>query len=70
MEFPGNESTEMTWKQSIRAAKKRGESEHVSGKGRRLLECLSYRRQGHSVFTRDEIRPRGRNGSLESSGSD
>ena len=30
----------------------------VSGKGPTLLECLSYRRQGHSVFTRDEIRPR------------
>ncbi|MGH9629216.1 MAG: SGNH/GDSL hydrolase family protein [Bryobacteraceae bacterium] len=28
-----------------------------SGEGPTLLECLSYRHQGHSVFTRDEIRP-------------
>lgn len=28
-----------------------------AGEGPSLLECLSYRRQGHSVFTREEIRP-------------
>ena len=38
------------------AAKKAGERAR-SGDGPTLLECLSYRRQGHSVFTREEIRP-------------
>lgn len=38
------------------AAKKASERAR-SGEGPTLLECLSYRHHGHSVFTREEIRP-------------
>jgi pyruvate dehydrogenase E1 component alpha subunit len=38
------------------AARKASERARLGG-GPTLLECLSYRHQGHSVFTREEIRP-------------
>jgi acetoin:2,6-dichlorophenolindophenol oxidoreductase subunit alpha len=42
---------------AVYAAAKNAGARARGGDGPALLECLSYRRQGHSVFTRDEIRP-------------
>ena len=43
--------------ETVYVAAKNAAERARSGEGPTLLECLSYRSQGHSVFTRDEIRP-------------
>jgi TPP-dependent pyruvate/acetoin dehydrogenase alpha subunit len=43
--------------EAVYVAAKKASERARSGEGPSLLECLSYRQQGHSVFTRDEIRP-------------
>lgn len=43
--------------EAVLAAASEARHRAQAGEGPTLLECLSYRHYGHSVFTRDEIRP-------------
>jgi acetoin:2,6-dichlorophenolindophenol oxidoreductase subunit alpha len=54
--FPG-EAVDGNDVEAVFLAAKEARARACSGKGPTLLECLSYRHHGHSVFTRDEIRP-------------
>jgi TPP-dependent pyruvate/acetoin dehydrogenase alpha subunit len=45
--------------EAVFAAASKAAARARAGTGPSLLECLSYRHEGHSIFTRQEIRPSG-----------